>query len=71
MSGIPLAWAQDGDGDWWYVDADAAHPATHIARPVPEDEAREAVIAAARALASPRTLGLTIALDRLDALGAS
>lgn len=29
--GVQLGWAQDGMGDWWYVDAGPANPATHVA----------------------------------------
>lgn len=80
MSDISLRiTAADGARIWPRGRADV----THIARPVPKDEAREAVIAAARAL-RPAELGhatigeyhrlwreLEDALDRLDALDAT
>jgi hypothetical protein len=48
VSGIPLWLLRDGKFESWYSDKWTGDMTPHIARTVPEDEAREAVIAAAR-----------------------
>lgn len=49
VRGVRLGWAQDGMGEWWYVDEGPMHPATHVAHSLaPEAQAarREAVVRA-------------------------